>query len=60
MINVDLFEGPVKSRKVREGVWAHQYRNGVINIQGQKYQMYSMTDAIKKYRKDFPIRNKSN
>jgi hypothetical protein len=52
---IDLFETPVKSKKIRKGVTAHQYRNGVININGQKYLMYSMTDAIKKFRKDFPL-----
>jgi hypothetical protein len=51
---VDLFDTPIKSKKVRNGVVAYQYRNGIININGQKYAMYSMTDAIKKFRKDFP------
>ena len=51
----DLFETPVREKKVRNGVIAYQYRNGVVNINGQKYVMYSMSDAIKKYRKDFPL-----
>jgi hypothetical protein len=51
----DLFDTPVRQRKVRNNVVAYQYRNGTININGQKYVMYSLTDAIKKYRKDFPI-----
>lgn len=51
----DLFETPIKETKVRKGVIACQYRNGNINIEGQIYAMYSMTEAIKKYRKDFPI-----
>jgi hypothetical protein len=50
----DLFATPIKQKKVRKGVTAYQYRNGVININGQKYSMYSMTEAIRKYRKDFP------
>jgi hypothetical protein len=50
----DLFETPVKETFVRKGITAYQYRNGVININGQKYVMYSMTDAIKKFRKSFP------
>jgi CRISPR/Cas system-associated protein endoribonuclease Cas2 len=54
MSNVDLFDTPVKSKKVRKGVVAHQYRNGVININGQKYLMYTMTAAIAKYRRDYP------
>lgn len=57
MENVDLFEMPIVSKKVRDGVWAHKYRNGVINIMGQKYSFYSMTDAIKLYRQKFPKYN---
>lgn len=52
----DLFATPVKTKKVRKGVTAYQYRNGVINIGGQQYAMYSMTEAVKKFRKDFPIK----
>jgi hypothetical protein len=52
----DLFDTPVKTKKVRKGVTAYQYRNGVINIGGQRYAMYSMTDAVKKFRKDFPAK----
>jgi hypothetical protein len=50
----DLFDTPVKQKTIRKGITAYQYRNGVININGQKYAMYSMTDAIRKFRKDFP------
>ena len=52
-----LFESPIKSKKVREGITAYQYRNGVINIDGQKYLLYSMTEAIKQFRKNFPLKN---
>ena len=51
---IDLFNTPIKSKKVRKGIVAHQYKNGIININGQIYGMYSMTDAIKQYRKNFP------
>ena len=54
MTNVDLFETPVKSRKVRIGVFAHLYRNGTINIAGHKYVEYSMTEAIRLFRKQHP------
>ena len=54
----DLFETPVKSKKVRNGVTAHQYRNGNIVIGGQKYVYYSMTEAIKRYRAKFPARRR--
>jgi hypothetical protein len=46
----DLFDTPLTSKQVRKGVTAHKYRNGTININGEKYVGYSMTDAIKKWR----------
>ena len=55
---MDLFDTPIRQRKVRNDIIAYQYRNGTININGQKYVMYSMTDAIKKYRADFPYNSK--
>ena len=51
-----LFDQPIRSRKVRNGVVADQFRNGVININGEKYQEYSLADAIAHYRKKFPAR----
>jgi hypothetical protein len=51
----DLFETPISKRKVRNGIYAYQYSNGVININGQKYLEYSLTDAIKAWRKLNPI-----
>jgi hypothetical protein len=48
----DLFSTPIKSKKVRVGVYAYQYQNGTINIDGIKYIGYSMTEAISKYRKE--------
>ena len=48
----DLFETPIKEKHVRIGVTAYQYRNGTININGQKYVCHSMTSAIKHYRKN--------
>ena len=49
--NISLFDNPLKSKKIRNGIWAHLYRNGVINIMGEKYQGYSMTDAIRTWRR---------
>jgi hypothetical protein len=46
------FETPIRSKKVRNGVTAYQYRNGNIVIDGRLYVYYSMTDAIKKFRKE--------
>ena len=54
MNNVDLFDTPIRSGKVRNGVYYHQYGNGVINIQGEKFCEYSIKDAISLYRKKFP------
>ena len=46
----DLFDTPIKSKKVRKNVTAYQYRNGCININGEKFFFYSMTEAIKIWR----------
>lgn len=50
----DLFENPIRVKEVRKGIKAYQYRNGNININGIIYSMYSMTDAIRQFRKDYP------
>lgn len=47
---LDLFDKPIKRRKVRNGIYAYRYPNGCINIEGQKYFFYSMTEAIKLWR----------
>jgi hypothetical protein len=51
-----LFNSPIKYKKVRKEVTARQYKNGEININGIKYLFYSMTEAIKKFRKQYPIK----
>lgn len=48
----DLFDTPICSKEVRKGVTAYKYRNGIININGQKYSGYSMTDAINLWRRN--------
>ena len=58
-IIMDLFEKPIKSKKVRDGLYAHQHRNGYVNIDGQKYYGFSMTGAIYQYRLKFPKYPKS-
>jgi hypothetical protein len=50
----DLFENPIRKRKVRDGLYAYKYINGCVNIDGQKYYGWSMTDAIRLYRQKFP------
>ena len=54
--NSDLFEKPIRSGKVRSGVLWHQYRNGCININGEKYFDYSIKDAVKIWRAKFPFK----
>lgn len=41
-------------KKVRNGVYAVQYKNGTININGYQYYGYSLTDAINTFRKKHP------
>lgn len=51
-----FFEVPIRTRKVRAGVVARQYPNGTVNIAGQKFIGYTMTEAIKAFRRKFPAR----
>lgn len=51
----NLFDAPVKSKKVRKNITAHLYRTGIININGDKFSGYSLTQAIKIFRKNNPI-----
>ncbi len=43
----------LKEKKVRNGIYAYVTQGG-ININGQSYIGYSLTEAIAKFRKDFP------
>ena len=47
---MDLFNIPISKTKVRNGIFAYKYPNGVINIEGQKFMLYSIKDAIKIWR----------
>lgn len=47
---IDLFATPIRAKKVRNGIYAYKYPNGTINIEGEKFIMYSMTEAIKIWR----------
>ena len=55
-----MFQEPVQSKKVRRDIVAYKYRNGTIVINGQKYLIMTMTEAIYQYRKSFPIISKHN
>ena len=45
----------VAEKKVRKNVIAYKFRSGVVEINGMRFFFYSMTQAIKKWRKDNPI-----
>ncbi len=51
-----MFENPIKQKKVRNGVYASVYINGVINIDGTKFLCCSLTEAIKRWRMKNPTR----
>jgi hypothetical protein len=53
--NADLFSTPIRQGKVRNGVYWNKYPNGVINIDGVQYSFYTIAEAIKKYRRDYPV-----
>lgn len=46
----DLFSTPIRAVHIKGEIYAYQYMNGTITIDGQKYLMYSMSEAIKKYK----------
>lgn len=45
-----LFENPLSATKVRNGIFAYRYRNGLILIDGQKFYGYTIKQAIQLYR----------
>lgn len=45
-----LFETPISKTKVRKGIFAYRFRNGIIVIEGEKYIQYTMKEAIKLWR----------
>jgi len=45
---------PIKKKKVRNGIFAYQYSNILIEINGMRYYDYSMTEAISRFRKKYP------
>lgn len=54
-----LFETPIKTKKVNKNATAYQYKNGMINIENEKFILYSMTEAIKEYRRKFKNTNRA-
>jgi hypothetical protein len=55
-IVMDIFSEVLVKRSVRKGVYAYKYSNGVIDINGSRYILYSLTDAIATWRRNNPIR----
>jgi len=47
----------LKKKKVRDGVYAYVTQGGV-RINKQSYLGYSLTEAIAKFRRDFPVYQK--
>jgi hypothetical protein len=54
IIGRDLFDTPLTKTKVRNGVYAYKYRNGVININGSRYLMMTVKEAISIWRRNNP------
>jgi hypothetical protein len=48
-----MFGQTIKTKKVRNNLFAYQYINGAIEIEGVKY-CYSLSEAIKKHVKKYP------
>jgi hypothetical protein len=46
-----LYSKVVKKVKVRNGVFAYKYQSGVIEIDGTKYFLHSLTSAIREFRR---------
>ena len=53
----DLFEWPVQSARIRKGVYAHQYKNGNVKIDGEWYIEHSITSAIAAFRAKEKLNN---
>ena len=51
-----LFNIPTSKTKVRNNIYAYRYSNGIINIEGTKFQFYSIKDAIKIWRSNNPLK----
>lgn len=48
---------PIKKTKVRNGVFAYKYRSGTIIIQGETFIFYSISEAIKTWRRKTLLTN---
>jgi len=47
-----LFDTPIQQKRVTNYITAYKYPNGIIVIDGIKYACYSMTEAIKHFKKN--------
>jgi hypothetical protein len=45
-----LFDNPTSKTKVRKGIFAYRYSNGLVLIDEQRYYDYSIKEAIKLWR----------
>lgn len=48
----------LKKKKVRNGIFAYETQGG-INIDGYSYYGYSLTEAINRYRQQYPAYKKN-
>lgn len=50
----------IKTKKFRNNSFAYVLSNGNIEIEGITYIFYSLTDAIRVHRRNYPIRKRNN
>ena len=41
-----IFDTPTSKTKVRKGIYAYRYSNGLVEINDQRYYGYTIKDAI--------------
>ncbi len=56
MATTMFIDSAIRIKKVRNGIYARQYRTGVICIDGYQFVMHSMTSAIKAWRNSNKIK----
>lgn len=47
-----LFDTPTSKTKVRNGIFAYRYRNGLVLIDNKRYYDYTIKEAIAKFRRE--------
>lgn len=52
---MQIGEQPIRTGKIRNGVYWKRYKNGCINIQGHKFFDYSIKEAVSIWRQNNPL-----